>query len=296
MSIDARRRTAAAGFVALLALALFWPEPALTINAACCQAHLPVDDLSFLGREAPSWDVVFWCVAGIYAIALLQAFSWRRSDFRDAWSVVRNARLTRLRRGPLAISTAAAIGAVAATWLTLDHRVTAVAEKIDSPAVENVIRLFNRLGGGMNPPLIIAFFIVAGVVSRHRRWVVYGVSMALAGAAAGLVAQAIKFAVGRIRPELWIGPFVRAVHGATSFPSGHTVGAFALGGVVIFASRNQPFRIVAFLLACAVGFARILAFRHWASDVLASALLGLFAAYVASRSVSEVTKEAAGPP
>jgi len=43
----------------------------IAINDVCCHAPLSVDDLSFLGREAPSWDVVFWCISGLFALALL---------------------------------------------------------------------------------------------------------------------------------------------------------------------------------------------------------------------------------
>ncbi|HEY6842701.1 MAG TPA: hypothetical protein VI391_00920, partial [Thermoanaerobaculia bacterium] len=68
MSIDARRAAASWAFVALLILSVFWPAPVIAVNDVCCHAPLSVDDLSFLGREAPSWDVVFWCIAGVFAL------------------------------------------------------------------------------------------------------------------------------------------------------------------------------------------------------------------------------------
>src|SRR5213075_3026565 len=88
MSIDAKRGLASAAFVALLILSVFWPSPVTAVNTICCQAHLTIDNLSFLGREAPSWDVVFWCLAGLVLIAILRSapFAWR--DFgavRSAW-------------------------------------------------------------------------------------------------------------------------------------------------------------------------------------------------------------------
>ena len=106
----------------------------------------------------------------------------------------------------------------------------------------------------------------------------------------------IKFTAGRARPELWFGPFTHARISATSFPSGHTVGAFALAGVLLFASPNLPLRVVAVLLAAAVGLSRMLAFRHWPSDVLASALLGLLGAWVMTRAVIGFTRTPAAPP
>jgi len=277
---DSKRRIATWGFIALLALALFWPAPVVTINALCCDAHLPIDDLSFLGREAPSWDVAFWCIAGLFLIALLQTAESR--DFAIAWRILRASRPHVPRRTLAFVLASAALVAVA--WHFADASVTAFAERIESDQLENVIRIFNRLGGGMNPAMIVLFFLVAGVVYTHRRWVEYAVAMALGGLSAGIIAQAIKYAVARARPELWLGPSVRA-HVAASFPSGHTIAAFSLAGVLLVASRNNTLRAVAVLLAIAVGCARILAFRHWTSDVIASALLGLLAAYVAVRSV-----------
>lgn len=281
---DGKRRTASVAFIALLALALFWPAPVLTVNGVCCHATLPIDDLSFLGREAPSWDVVYWCVAGIFLIALLQTAESR--DFGEAWRIVRGTRpLPAPRSRLLAFATIAGLAAVVLTWRFADAPVTAFAERIESDQLENSVRVFNRLGGGANPALIVLFFLVAGVAYKHRRWIEYAVAMALGGLAAGAVAQAVKYLVARARPELWLGPSVRE-HVAASFPSGHTISAFSLAGVLLVASRNHALRAIAILLAIGVACARILAFRHWTSDVVASALLALLAAFIASRSVT----------
>src|ERR1051326_344887 len=195
MQTSAKRRTASVFFVALLALALFWPAPVLTVNDVCCHARLPIDDLSFLGREAPSWDVVYWCVAGIFLIAMLQTAESR--DFGEAWQIVRGSRLVLGPRSSVLGSIIAGAVAVALTWRFADAPVTAFAERIESDQLENTIRIFNRLGGGANPAIIVLFFLVAGVVYRHRRWIEYAVAMALGGLAAGIAAQAIKHVVAR---------------------------------------------------------------------------------------------------
>ncbi|HKO56973.1 MAG TPA: phosphatase PAP2 family protein [Thermoanaerobaculia bacterium] len=282
MSTDAKRRAAAAAFVALLILSVWWPSPVVSVNRLCCNADLGVDELSFLGREAPSWDVVFWCLAGLLLIAMFQTGDGR--DFRDPWNQLRASRATHLRAAALVLLAGAV--AVAIIWIFADAPVTAWAERIQSDDIEDAIRIANRLGGGMNPAMLVVFFLVAGVVYRHRRWTSYAVAMALAGLGAGLLGQIVKALVGRTRPELWLGPFHRAGPSATSFPSGHTVGAFALAGVLFFASPSRTLRVVALLLAAAVGLSRILAFRHWTSDVVASAVLGL----VVARLVTPVTK------
>jgi membrane-associated phospholipid phosphatase len=286
MSTEGKRRAAATAFIALLAIAVFWPAPVLTINDICCDARLPIDDLSFLGREAPAWDVAFWCIAGLLLIAVVHTAESR--DFGEAWRIVRASRLHVPRKTMPFIAGSAAL--IALAWRFADSPATAIAERLESDQLENVIRIFNRLGGGGNPAMIVIFFAVAGVAYRHRVWIEHAVAMAFAGAAAGIVAQAIKMVAARCRPELWLGPSVRS-RVATSFPSGHTIGAFALAGVLLFASRNLPLRVIAMTLAIAVGCSRILAFRHWTSDVVASAVLGLLAAYIASMSVSAARRD-----
>lgn len=291
MSIDGKRRIASAAFIALLALSVFWPGPAIAINHLCCHAQLTVDNLSFLGREAPAWDVAFWCIAGLFALALLHPNGvYKLSDFAEAWTLVRAARaarwklFVRMRRTDAMAVVCAAI-VVAVVWRFADSPITAWAERVQSANVQDAIRLANRFGGGMNPAMVVLFFLIAGVAYRHHRWIAYSVAMAFAGAASGVAVQIVKYTAGRTRPELWLGPFQHARAAATSFPSGHTVGAFALAGVLMLASPSRTMRIAAFLLALSVAVSRVLAFRHWTSDVLASAAIGMILAAVAVRGV-----------
>jgi len=284
MSIDGKRRLAAAVFIALLALSVFWPAPAIEINQLCCHARLTVDDLSFLGREAPAWDVVFWCIAGLFVLAMLHpdgVDKW--AGFAEAWSIVRATRV-RVRWTDRMALICSAI-AVALVWGLADARITAWAERVQSSNVEDFIRIANRFGGGMNPAMVVLFFLIAGVAYRRRLWIAYAVAMAFAGAAVGIAVQIIKYTAGRTRPELWLGPYEHARASATSFPSGHTVGAFAIAGVLVFASPSKTMRIAAFLLALFVAVSRVLAFRHWTSDVLASAAIGMVIAAVMARGV-----------
>ncbi|HJW92560.1 MAG TPA: phosphatase PAP2 family protein [Thermoanaerobaculia bacterium] len=290
MSIDAKRRIAAFAFVALLVLSVFWPSPIVSVNRLCCDASLGIDDLSFLGREAPAWDALFWCIAGLFAIGIVHSGSPSLDDLRPY-------RALRLRVSGAFI--AVALAALAMTFAIArfaDARVTAWAEGMQSDATEDFVRILNRLGGGMNPGLVVLFFLIAGLAYRHRAWIGYAIAMALSGLGAGIVAQLVKFATLRGRPELWLGPFVHAKSSASSFPSGHTVGAFALGGVLLFASRSLPVRFIAIALATAIGVSRIFAFRHWASDVFASAAAGLLVSWIVTAAVSRITQSAAAEP
>lgn len=284
MSTAAKRRYAAAAFVTLLAMSVFWPSPIVSSNRLWYDADLAVDELSFLGREAPSWDVVFWCIAGLLLLVIVQSAD-READVREPLRQIRALRFERAlwRRDALLLLGGAILTAL--VWLLADQPVLAWAEGIQSEHTEDVARILNRLGGGMNPVMLVVFFLIAGVAYCERRWVAYAIAMGIAGLGAGLLAQIVKHLVGRARPELWLGPMHYAPGSSTSFPSGHTVGAFALAGVLVFGSRSPLLRVVAFALAAGVGLSRILAFRHWASDVTASAVIGLVAAWICTAAI-----------
>ena len=282
-----KRFYAAAAFVTLLVLSVSWPSPVVSSNRLWFDERLAVDELSFLGREAPSWDVVFWFFGGLLLLVILH--SAESYEFPPV----------RFQRPPLRAPLVALLGGAVLTacvWLLLDRAVLAWAEAVQSELTRGVIRIVNRFGGGVNPGLIVLFFLVAGVCYRERRWVGYAVAMGVAGLGAGLFAQIVKHLVGRARPELWLGPAHYAPGSSTSFPSGHTVGAFALAGVLVFASKSGPLRVIAFVLAAAVGFSRILAFRHWMSDVTASAVLGLVTAWIVTAAVIPLTHGSAERP
>lgn len=105
------------------------------------------------------------------------------------------------------------------------------------------------------------------------------------------VAGVVKMVVGRQRPSVEPGnpnsyQFMRGLRGGDayrSFPSGHTVSAFAAAAAVTAeTSRNAPNTrwIVGPVLysgAALVGISRMYNNRHWASDVIIGAGIGTFA-------------------
>src|SRR3954451_10757320 len=81
-SISRRHRIAAFAFIALLILSVFWPSPVVSTNRLCCDASLPVDELSFLGREARPGDALSWSSAALFAPAIVQRGSPSLDDLR----------------------------------------------------------------------------------------------------------------------------------------------------------------------------------------------------------------------
>lgn len=302
-SLDRHARLAAAGLVLLIALAISWPAPVVVLNDLTLQASIAVDDDSFLGREAPSWDVVFWCIAGLYLLAMLHG---RIETLSGSLRMLRNdlGRVGREVRGhwreyhwiAFVGVTLVAILVVGVVWFFFDAPLVGFVEGIQTEFTRSISRLLNRLGGGFNPVLVVLWFFVAGIVYSRPRWVELGICMVLAAAGGGLIAQIVKFSVGRSRPEVWLGPFHHAWPNATSFPSGHTLGAFAIGSVIGFGVRSWPVRVLAFSLAAGVGLSRVLAFRHWPSDVLASAILGTALGWIMVRPLADPHERSGAEP
>lgn len=285
---------AAAGFVALLAFSVLWPLPILWLNDATVDAPLTIDSRSFLGRESPAADVLFWAIAGIYTLTLLhgrldtivEQWTLLVADVRTfGWRIQSRVRCTRAAHAVIAL--VASIVAVAAAWWFVDAPLIALAETWQTDATRAATRMFNRLGGGMNPAMIVVFFILVGLVFATRRWWRLGCAMCAAALSGGILVQLLKALVGRSRPELWLGAFHFANPKASSFPSGHTIGAFAIASSIVFGSRSLPLRIIAIVLACGVGAARVMAFRHWPSDVVASAILGIWLGWFFSTAIAE---------
>ncbi len=65
------------------------------------------------------------------------------------------------------------------------------------------------------------------------------------------------------------------IGGMTSFPSGHTIGAFALFGFIALSLKNKILSSLCFVLALGVGISRIYLINHFLQDVLFGAAIGL---------------------
>lgn len=273
---------AGSGFIGLLVLALFWPSPLLWMNEVSFHAPLTLTESDFLGRGDSPWDVAFWAVAGLFALAIIHG---RGDALAESWpemtafgkSVPRRVRTAwrRLNRVAIAAIAATLAAFICLVWLFADEPVMAFAEQIQSDTTRATVRMFNRLGGGPNPVMVVLWFALAGLAFRRRHWIRMAVIMSISAACAGLIVHILKFAFGRTRPELWLGAFHHARESASSFPSGHTVAAFAIAGVLFFGSRSQGLRTLAMLVATSIAASRVMAFRHWPSDVLTSAVIGL---------------------
>jgi membrane-associated phospholipid phosphatase len=92
--------------------------------------------------------------------------------------------------------------------------------------------------------------------------------------AAGVVSPILKATIGRRRPSQTGEIFARG-GGGVSFPSGHTTQAFAVASVVAAHYASPWIKVAAYGIAGLVGLSRMEQGAHYASDVLAGALIGI---------------------
>ena len=93
--------------------------------------------------------------------------------------------------------------------------------------------------------------------------------------AAGIITPFIKFAAGRVRPNASDHTFeFKPFSGNYSFPSGHVTQAFAVASVISSHYDSWWVQGLSYGLAGAVGYSRIEQNSHYASDVVAGAIIG----------------------
>ena len=93
-----------------------------------------------------------------------------------------------------------------------------------------------------------------------------------------LVVEGLKYAIGRVRPD------GSAKRSNSAFPSSHSANAFA--AAMVLARRWRKGAPLFLALAAVVAFSRMYLDRHWASDVLGAALIGVVGAVVVGAAFS----------
>lgn len=107
-----------------------------------------------------------------------------------------------------------------------------------------------------------------GYKGRSKSWGKMLVSDALGMALMGGMVNAGKYSFGRLRPD---------GTAANSYPSGHTATAFACATLfhLEYGSRSPWYSVAGYTVASLTGISRIVNNRHWASDVLCGAAVGI---------------------
>jgi membrane-associated phospholipid phosphatase len=99
-----------------------------------------------------------------------------------------------------------------------------------------------------------------------------------------LSVQIVKFIFDAPRPKLYFKDEISKLHfvkgvnilSHNSFPSGHTLTAFATGVLITYLVKNKGWSVLLILYGVMVGFSRIYLSEHFFEDVVAGSVLGVF--------------------
>ena len=118
-----------------------------------------------------------------------------------------------------------------------------------------------------SPAAVLLGLKVAGYESRTS-WGRMAVSDAFSVAVMAAAVNGIKYSVARMRPD---------GSSRNSFPSGHTATAFMLAAMLHeeYGWRSPWFSFGGYAVASFTGVSRILNNRHWTSDIVAGAVIGM---------------------
>ena len=161
----------------------------------------------------------------------------------------------------------------------LDRPVLRWAVAVRSPQLNAVVTAFTNVGGPVGMP-ILAVVATAALALSRRVWT--PVVLMVAGAGGSLLMTVVgKSLVGRLRPPLIdaVAPYETSA----SFPSGHSLNAVVVAGLVayllVLRQRRWAVRMLtvagAALFAVLMGLSRVFLGHHWLTDVLVAWTLGL---------------------
>ncbi|GGK83465.1 phosphatase PAP2 family protein [Ornithinimicrobium pekingense] len=161
----------------------------------------------------------------------------------------------------------------------LDEPLLEASVDLRSGWLDSSVTAFTDVGGVVGMP-VLALSVMTLLAVRRRSWTPV-ILIVAAGTGSLLMTVAGKDLVGRARPPLSsaVPPFEHS----PSFPSGHTLNAVVIAGVVAYLlllrQRSGRARVltvvVAALFALAMGLSRVFLGHHWFTDVVAAWGLGL---------------------
>jgi membrane-associated phospholipid phosphatase len=149
--------------------------------------------------------------------------------------------------------------------------------RLSNPWLANLSDIGNQVGSGESLLAVSIMLLVAGYVFRRASFKRAGWDTLLAHAVAGGVNTAIKHVVGRGRPKFMHTDHFEFVpfggKGWDSFPSGHSMAAFAVATVL--AVRFPKARWILIVTALAVSASRLFRASHFLSDIVGGAVFGV---------------------
>lgn len=168
------------------------------------------------------------------------------------------------------------LGAIAALS-PLDEPVRDGIQDARSSSGDDLAKVIRHVGQPEVYATVALGTVATGLLAGNSNITRAGARISAGIALGGAVSTLIKLSLGRRRPfsaedQYTFGPFSKA---DASFPSGHTMTAFALATGVSDEVHSLPVTIGMYTLATGVAWSRMNDNKHWLSDVVAGAAIGI---------------------
>jgi hypothetical protein len=155
----------------------------------------------------------------------------------------------------------------------LDRDLQKAVDRNSSGGLSSIANAVAPFGSEYSFGVLGGFFLGGKLLKNEKAMSVAEDGLASSLIAAGVISPILKLTVSRERPNHAESTFDRD-RGGMSFPSGHATQAFAVASVIAAHYDSPWVKVAAYGLAGLVGLARMEQGEHFASDVLAGALIG----------------------
>jgi membrane-associated phospholipid phosphatase len=184
-----------------------------------------------------------------------------------------------------------AVGGVAVLTL-IDETVHEEVQEHRTQALGDLAEIFRQEGEPVYYIGVSVGILGFGVITGNADVKRAGGRVAASVIMSAVVMEGMKMLVGRSRPNERVGAFIfhpfttlkdsAGIEARGSMPSGHTTAAFAVATSLADDIDNLPVEIGLYALATGTGFSRVYQSRHWFSDTVAGAILGITTARLVS--------------
>ena len=156
-----------------------------------------------------------------------------------------------------------------------DTKVKTAAQTNRNAGRNGIASIGNSFGNGLYVGPALAAVWIAGKASGHEDVSSAAIWAAGSGAVAGVATLGIKAIIGRRRPPGGDAFAFHPLSGDASFPSGHTSFAFAIASSLAYSTKDHWSDVIFYSAATLTGLSRINDNKHWLSDVVGGAVLGI---------------------
>jgi membrane-associated phospholipid phosphatase len=181
-------------------------------------------------------------------------------------------------------------GVIAAT--AIDQSIAHAVQDNRSNTLSNVASVFRQQGEPWYYATVSLGVFGTGLILKDADIRRAGRRLVFSVAASGVAMAALKFMFSRSRPNDGAGAFsfhpftdrkdATGLESRQSFPSGHATAAFAIATSLIDDIRNPVASVALYTIAAGAAWSRIYDNRHWFSDTIFGAALGITTAKVVS--------------